>query len=37
MTVSARVGHVRVSPHCYNTAVEIDAVFDEIGKFDAVG
>lgn len=37
MTVSARVGHVRVSPHCYNTAAEIDAVFEEIGKFDAVG
>lgn len=33
MTVSARVGHVRLSPHCYNTAAEIDAVLDAARSF----
>ena len=35
MVVSARVGHVRVSPHCYNTADEIDAVMDAVRDFRA--
>lgn len=30
ITVSARVGHLRVSPHFYNTTEEIDACFDAI-------
>ena len=33
LTVSARVGHVRVSPHWYNTTEEIDTVFEEIRLF----
>ncbi len=33
MVVSARVGHVRLSPHCYNTADEIDAVLDAIRNY----
>lgn len=33
MIVSARVGHVRISPHCYNTAEEIDAVLTEAAEF----
>lgn len=33
MVVSARVGHVRISPHCYNTADEIDAVLDAVRDF----
>lgn len=33
MVVSARVGHVRVSPHCYNTTEEIDAVLSEAAAF----
>ncbi|MBE0645779.1 MAG: aminotransferase class V-fold PLP-dependent enzyme [Bacteroidetes bacterium] len=33
IVVSARVGHVRISPHCYNTFDEIDAVLTEIRNF----
>jgi cysteine desulfurase / selenocysteine lyase len=33
MIVSSRVGHVRISPHCYNTTDEIDAVFEAIRDF----
>lgn len=33
IVVSARVGHVRIAPHCYNTTAEIDAVFSEIRSF----
>jgi selenocysteine lyase/cysteine desulfurase len=33
MVVSARVGHVRVSPHCYNTPEEIDAVLESAVAF----
>ncbi len=32
ITVSTRVGHLRVSPHFYNTTEEIDAMFDAIAK-----
>ena len=36
IAVSARVGHVRFAPHCYNTAAEIDtaleAVLEVLGK-----
>jgi selenocysteine lyase/cysteine desulfurase len=33
MVVSARVGHVRLAPHCYNTTDEIDAVLTAIIEF----
>ncbi len=33
MVVSARVGHVRLSPHCYNTTDEIDTVMSAIREF----
>jgi cysteine desulfurase/selenocysteine lyase len=33
MVVSARVGHVRLSPHCYNTTEEIDAVLSAVREF----
>jgi cysteine desulfurase / selenocysteine lyase len=32
ITVSARVGHIRVSPHFYNTTSEIDTCFEAIGE-----
>ena len=35
MVVSARVGHIRISPHCYNTEDEIDAVLEAITAFAA--
>ena len=37
IVVSARVGHVRLSPHCYNTKEEIDRVFEVIRAFTADG
>ncbi|MCB2203287.1 aminotransferase class V-fold PLP-dependent enzyme [bacterium] len=33
MIVSARVGHVRLSPHCYNTTQEIDTVLEAAASF----
>jgi selenocysteine lyase/cysteine desulfurase len=33
MVVSARVGHIRVSPHCYNSESEIDAVLECIRDY----
>ncbi len=36
MVVSARVGHVRIAPHCYNTTDEIDAVLAEINSFGSL-
>ncbi|MFA6233670.1 MAG: aminotransferase class V-fold PLP-dependent enzyme [Bacteroidota bacterium] len=33
MVVSARMGHVRVAPHCYNTTEEIDAVLAAVQSF----
>jgi selenocysteine lyase/cysteine desulfurase len=35
MVVSARVGHIRISPHFYNTSEEIDALFDAVRELTA--